>query len=96
MAVQKKICYPWESWNKAIQDKGMYFLMVCFNRTEPSNVNRAIVSVPSLSHIVVGGVNHKIINRKDVYFRANGNAYDKDGNRLRDFDLDLARYGATE
>lgn len=96
MAAQKKSYYPWESWNKAIHDKGMFFLMVCFNRTTPNCVNRAIVSAPSLSHMVFGGVQHTIVNRVDVHYRANGLAYDKRGGRLQSFDLSLANYGEAE
>jgi hypothetical protein len=46
--------------------------------------------------MVFGGVQHTIVNRVDVHYRANGLAYDKRGGRLQSFDLNLANYGEAE
>lgn len=96
MAAHQKNYYPWELWNKALQSRGMYFLNIRLNRIQPDFVNHAIVSAPSVSTIVFGGESHKIINRIDVYFRSDGSAYSKKGERLAEFDLNLAAYGETE
>lgn len=96
MAAQKKVCYPWDSWNEQVKKKQMRFLEVRFNRLDPTLVNRAIVSAPVISRKLVNGKYHKILAWHDVYIKADGAAYSSKGKRLENFDLSFVNYGEAE
>ena len=90
MAAQQKCYYPWESWKRAAEERGMHFLKVFFRRNDYPYINRVSVSAPYTRREVVGGVAHMLILRRDVNYRSDGTAYDSKGRSLKEFDLKLS------
>jgi len=90
MAVQQKTYYPWELWIKATKERGMHFVLVKFSRIEFDAVCRAVLSVPAICTEIIDGVPRRLVHWSDVYFRADGKAYDKEGHRKSEFDLNLS------
>lgn len=89
MAAREKIYYPWELWSKAAKDRGMHFVLVKYSRIELDAVCSAVVSTLAVRTEIIDGVPRKVPHWFDVYYHADGKAFDKKGHRQSEFDLNL-------